>query len=230
MQGSYRHGREKHEKTRNKYIYVQLSDSSETVLDKGQGKCDADALFFSMDDWEETKDVAYLSYKWFGENRGRCKIYLLGRWLGRDGDEEGEGQGKGGLYPGNTCAWPHEVEGPQRPGRWQPDSTTVSKVNERIAQALRWFMVHSSWTLFYLLSRRWLPWSRSDRREMCQLLREPTSPLQHLVGFFQAWCSRLGSCGARSIYVFKYLALGRTDETGCGFTSILQMSTAAQKG
>lgn len=164
---------------------------------------------------------------------GDARFICLAGDLERMEMRRGWGAGKLGAVPWEHTGgvvWPHEDEGLQRLGRWEADFATVSKVNERIAQALRWFMACSSWTLFYLLSRRWLPWSRSDRREMCQPLHELTSPLQHLVCFFQAWRSPLGSCGAWSIYVFKYLALGRTDETGCGFTSILQMSTAAQTG
>ena len=46
MQGAYRCGREKHEKARTKYMYMQLSDSSETVLNEGQRKGDVDALPF----------------------------------------------------------------------------------------------------------------------------------------------------------------------------------------
>lgn len=100
--------------------------------------------------------------------------------------------------PRNTLAvvgWPDEVEGLQR--LWKMgDWLCYCFQNEWIAQALGCFMVCSSWTLLYFLSRRWLPWSRSDRREMCQLLHEPASPLQCLVCFFQAcvqpplflWC------------------------------------------
>lgn len=36
--------------------------------------------------------------------------------------------------------------------------------------------------------------------------------------------------GARCIYLIKYLALRGTDEIGCGFTSILQVSTGARRG
>lgn len=46
MQGAYRCGREKHEKARTKYTYIQLSDSSETVLNEGQRKGDVNALLF----------------------------------------------------------------------------------------------------------------------------------------------------------------------------------------
>lgn len=46
MQGAYRCGREKHEKARTKYTCIQLSDSSETVLNEGQRKGDVNALLF----------------------------------------------------------------------------------------------------------------------------------------------------------------------------------------
>lgn len=58
------------------------------------------------------------------------------------------------------------------------------------------------------------------------VLCDPASPLQCLVVVFFF----MHVHGALCIYLIKYLALQGTDEIGCGFTSILQVSTGAWRG
>lgn len=125
-----------------------------------------------------------------------------------------------------VVAWPDEIEGLQRLGRWETGFAVVPKIDKWAVQALLCLVGCSSWTLLFPV-RKGLPWSGSGGREMCH---GPTSPCRACLLSITLGVQPLCSCGAWSIYLFQDLALRSTDGIGCGSTSISQMSSATWEG